>query len=262
MRIPRVLLPFIAVPAFAQEPPPLVTDRPDQTESAVVVPRGLVQLEVGGLVTTPSTVPAGPTRVVTVGTSLLRLGVAPRIELRVGFGGWQHVAADGAPDVRGVSDLEAGAKVALADGDGFRPAIALLGGVTLPTGHEAFRAAGLDPEIRISVAHELPAGFGLGYNLGASWTTETGTSGGETLEPDLLYTLTVGRALTSRVGAFLEGFGNLAVRTDRATWHALDGGATVALRPNLQLDLAAGVGLGAAPDAWFVGLGMSLRVPR
>jgi hypothetical protein len=34
------------------------------------------------------------------------------------------------------------------------------------------------------------------------------------------------------------------------------------VRPNLQLDAAAGVGLSSAADDVFVGLGLSVRLPR
>jgi hypothetical protein len=254
-----VLLALAVQPAVAaQRPaPPLVTDRPDQTESALVVPRGAAQLELGN-----AHASGGGFRLVNLGAALLRVGIARPLELRLGFAGWNRADPDGAPTVHGLGDLDVGTKVVLREGRGLSPAVAVMGSVTLPTGHESFRASGPDPAIRASLAHELPAGLAFGYNVGAAWTTETDGAGNESVRRDLFYTVTLGRALVPRLAGFIEGFGLLDADNGRPTWHALDGGFTFALRPNLQLDAAAGVGLTDATDDWFVGAGISVRVPR
>jgi hypothetical protein len=239
----------------AQAGPPLITDRPDQTESAVVVPRGAFQLEVGG---THSDAGA---RTTNLGGALLRVGVAAPVEFRLGFAGW-HVLAQDPANLSGFGDLDVGAKVVLTPGNGPSPAVAILGYVTLPVGHEAFGAGGLDPHVRAALAHELPGGFGLGYNVGATWTTETDQTGAESLRTDAIYTVTLGRSLAERLGAFVEGFGVWGLSAGRDSWHALDAGLTYALRPNLQLDVAAGLGLSDAAENWFVGGGISVRLPR
>lgn len=264
---PTVLVPALLwlapPPAGAQQPaaPPLITDRPDQTESAVVVPRGTVQLELGAVHAFDEHTPSSGERVVNLGTALLRVGVAPAFELRVGFAGWLRASADATPAVHGLGDVDLGAKLALRRGERAGPAIAVLGAVTLPTGHDAFGAAGPDPEVRLAVSHDL-SGFGLGCNLGSAWTTVTDSTGGESLRTDLRYTAVLGRSLGARVGAFVEGFGSLAVSDGEPSWHALDAGLTLALRDNLQLDLAGGLGLTRAAEDWFVGAGVSVRVPR
>jgi hypothetical protein len=235
----------------------LVTDRPDQTESAVAVPRGSAQLELGNLHSSGVGL-----RLVNLGSALLRVGIARPLELRLGFAGWNRADPEGASTVQGLGDLDVGAKVVLREGGGLSPAIALMGSVTLPTGHESFRASGPDPSIRAALAHALPGDLALGYNVGAVWTTESDGAGIEVVRRDLFYTVTLGRALVPRLAGFIEGFGLLDAGDGRATWHALDGGFTFALRPNLQLDAAAGVGLTDATDDWFVGAGVSVRVPR
>ena len=60
----------------------LVTDRPDETESATVVPRGLVQVETGYLFTRDS----GMDSYAVPGT-LARIGLGGRTELRIGHAG-------------------------------------------------------------------------------------------------------------------------------------------------------------------------------
>lgn len=57
--------------------------------------------------------------------------------------------------------------------------------------------------------------------------------------------------------------GTLAPAADGASRHApLDGGVTFAALPNVQLDATVGLGLNAAATDWFLGLGVSARVPR
>lgn len=243
-------------------PAPLVTDRPDQTESATIVPRGTVQLEVGGTHAFDEAPAGGASRSVNLGAALARVGLARAVELRLAFDGWHRASPDGEPAVHGVGDLAVGAKVQLIPGAGARPAVALLGGVTLPTGHQAFGAEGIDPDLRLAMAHELPGGFGLGYNLGAQWTTETDPAGDESLRTDLIYTVVASRTVTDRLGLFSEAFGLFGVGDGRPSWHSLDAGLTLGVGPTVQLDLSAGLGLTDAADDWFVGAGISLRVPR
>ncbi len=90
---------FTAIPCFGQEKslkPELVTDRPDQTESSVVVPPGYVQVETGwslsrhqegGIRTNTHTFPG----------TLFRIGALDRMELRLGYGGalWEQTREAG-----------------------------------------------------------------------------------------------------------------------------------------------------------------------
>ena len=59
--------------------PDMVTDRPDQTESATVVPRGLLQVETGYLFARDGDVDG-----YAVPGTLFRLGLGGRLELRIG----------------------------------------------------------------------------------------------------------------------------------------------------------------------------------
>jgi hypothetical protein len=136
-------------------------------------------------------------------------------------------------------------KVGLRDGDGLDPAVALLASAVVPVGHPDFRAAGVDPELRVALAHELGGAFSLGYNVGGAWVT-TASGGTEPSHAEGLYTLTVGRSFGGRIGAFVELFGNVAPSAAHPSSHAIDGGLTLGLRPNVQLDAAVGMGLDAA----------------
>src|SRR5688500_18432971 len=99
---------LLAGPVVAQEP--LITHRPDFTESASVVGRSRVQLEGGATLTR-----AGEVDELAVGEILLRIGIAPRLELRLGAN--SHVWIDG-PDgeLDGFEDATLGAKLLLSEG--------------------------------------------------------------------------------------------------------------------------------------------------
>lgn len=230
--------------AVAQESPELVTDRPDQTESSSVVPTGTVQVESGVLVTEDETELLG---------SLVRWGLAERLEVRFGWDGWIDRDVDGGPGAEGIGDGEVGVKVALALERGRRPETALLVSTSVPFQDDEVGSGRADPSFRFLFSHTLPDGWALGYNLGAAWDDD---------DVAAEYTAALGRGVGERWGVFIELFGEVPVDGPGGDAHSLDGGVTYAVGPRLQLDLAGGVGLaGDAPD-WFLGAGVSFRVPE
>ena len=250
------------VQAWAAQTPPMATDRPDQTESAQLVPRGLFQFEAGGTHVVDREGSAPATRVSNVGGALLRIGLLNPVELRVGFAGWQRASAEGGDATAGFGDLAAGTKVRIANGAGMSPAIAVIGGVLIPVGDSDFRAGGVDPSVRVALAHALGGGVSLGYNVGGVWTTVTDGAGDESLETSLLYSVALGRQLLPKLAGFVEAFGVHGLADGAASWHALDGGITIPVRMNLQFDLSAGVGLSEGASDWFLSAGFAVRVPR
>ena len=160
----RALLLVLIVPvgtgvARAQSPD-MVTDRPDQTESAAVVPRGLLQVETGYLFARDGDVDG-----YAMPGTLFRIGLGGRLQLRIG-----HAGIVGGSGRRGAGDSELGAKINLIErADGWRPELALLGGLSLPTGDHGFSSDGVDPSFLVAFAHELLPRLSLGYNVGAAW---------------------------------------------------------------------------------------------
>ena len=74
----------LATAVAAQEPAELVTDRPDQTESAIVVPQGTFQAELGASYERED---EGGERIEATQApgTLLRYGLVPRLELRLAW---------------------------------------------------------------------------------------------------------------------------------------------------------------------------------
>lgn len=268
MRIIRlVALPFAAAllalfgaPAGAQE---LVTDRPDQTESALTVPAGAWQIE-SGWTFISNDEGRVEVEVHEAPGTLLRVGLAERWELRLGWGGVARVETSFGGrsfDADGTLDGELGAKVVLHEADGSFPQLALLFGTSLPVGEEGFGSERFDPSFRLSLAHDLGEEWSIGYNLGAAWESEPGADGEIDTLSHALYTVAVGRGLGERWGVFFEAYGELGGSRGGAPSNAVDAGLTYLVHPRLQLDAAAGVGLSDAADDFFVGLGVSYRGP-
>lgn len=255
------LLTLPAVGAHAQE---LVTDRPDQTESSVVVPAGTVQIESGWLHSEDGEASVDLEADELPGT-LARIGLAERLELRLGWAGYvsQDTSGPGGAggEVDGAADGELGAKVYLWEEKGSRPEAALLVGTSLPVGDDELTSDAFDPSFRLSLSHTLSERVGLGYNVGVAWATRE-VGGDRSRLSDYLYTVALGFALSERLGAFTELFGEVAGSSPDDARHSFDGGFTYLLGDRLQLDVAGGVGLSSAATDWFVGAGVSVRWPR
>ena len=240
----------LAVGTASAQTPDLVTDRPDQTESAAAVPRGLVQVETGYLLSRED----GMDTFEAPGT-LVRIGLGARTEVRIG-----HAGVIGGAGRHGAGDSEVGAKVNLiAAADGWTPELAILGGLSLPTGDEPFSSGGVDPSFRVAFAHELSPRLSVGYNLGAAWESSPSRPD---REASVLYTLALGIGVTDRLGAFVEVFGDRRTAAGAAAGVSMDGGLTFLLTETVQIDVSVGRGLhGPTADAFF-GTGLSFRLPR
>jgi len=271
---PRATLPAIAVAllstaitpraGMSQEPGPLVTDRPDQTESAASVPAGFAQLELG--VTYGREGGTGDPSSLDLGGALARVGLGHGLEARLGHAGWTSLRAAGETVTSGWGDAEVGLKLAgtLADA---RTSLGLLGSLSVPVGEDELSSGRSDPSVRLLVARELSGSLSLGANLGLAW--ETVPAPGDAGDPDAVrtelempYSAVLGIGASDRLGLFVELFGAFGLRDDRPAAHALDGGLTVLLRDGLQLDASAGVGLDDDAREWFVASGLSVRIPR
>ncbi|MDT8436672.1 MAG: transporter [Gemmatimonadota bacterium] len=234
----------------AAEPAPLVTDRPDFTESAVAVPAGRLQLETGATWSR-----AGDDDVYAAGEILLRFGALRGLEARLGLGSFVHEDRAGSAS-SGLADIELAAKldvrgVLRADWD---VELALLGGSTLPTGSGPAGSDDPLPSARLAAALAFGPKVSAGANLG--WTRAE--DGQETIDQGLA-SLALGFEVAPRWGAFLEGFA-LLPEGDRPDEVFLDGGLTFLLGPEVQLDARFGVELDPADaPGLFAGAGASFR---
>lgn len=245
------LLPLLSVgaPALGQ-PPDLVTDRPDQTESAATVPPNHYQIETGVLFISDEAAALETETTELLGT-LVRVGLTERIELRVGFDGWisENLERRSGTSFQneGFGDASVGAKLLwLEEGPG-RPQTALLVESSVPIGDGEITTDDYEPSIRLAMSKGLSERVSLGWNGGVLFADDDET---------LFYTLVTGLSVDERNGVFIEVFGE----TNGGS--SVDAGWTHLVTPTAQIDFAVGAGLrDAAPD-WFVGMGVSLRFPN
>lgn len=212
---PRILLPAVAIliaivglaEAQEEEPPDLITDRPDQTESAAVVPRGLYQFEIGYTHLELDASDAGTVRVNELPQTLARLGLSNRFELRIGLSGYRVVEIPGTDGDSGLADGFVGCKVGFVDEKGARPKMALLAGTTIPTGDSELTSSRFDGGFRMAFSNTLTERLSLGYNAGVAWATEEDDTGDRDTVSTFQWTAALGIGATERLSAFVELFG-------------------------------------------------------
>ncbi len=255
-----------AIPASGQDVPDLITDRPDQTESAVVLPVGAFQGEFGATLSRDDEGGVSAEALELPGT-LLRYGLSPRFELRLAWPGYVDVEARGQArrqSLNGAADPEVGFKAAFLSADrGDAWNLALLVHTTVPVGGDQSDEIGsprADPSMRLMGSHELGERVGLGWNAGYEASSLEDAERVRHTLGRFVYTGTLGFSVARRWGAFIELFGDLPASDSAPAAHTFDGGVTFLATPALQLDFAAGVGLNKAAPDWFVGAGASFRL--
>jgi hypothetical protein len=242
-------LSLIAPAASAQEAE-LVTDRPDQTESAVVVPVGSVQIETGVLYVNDYY-----RWTFSLPTTLLRVGVMDDLELRF-TGEYVHDKYQlGFTDYvdQGIAGVSAGAKIAITEESGFIPAAAFIGHLSLPVGSPAFRPKYVAPDFRFAFSHALGDGFSVAANLGGEWDGDGGSGAG-------IYTFTLAFDLWEDWGGYIEAFGSMW--GDSRPSHLLDGGVTILTAPNFQFDASFALPFTERGPDYYANIGFSWRLPE
>lgn len=233
-----------------QEVDDIVTDRPDQTESSLVVPVGSVQIETGWLYETDyyrwtSSYP----------TTLIRVGVSDALELRF-TGEYIHdryqLAATHYVD-QGIGNIAAGAKIHIAEEKGWIPETAFIGHLQLPIGSRHFRPQYVAPDFRFTFSHGLGEVFSLSANLGGEWDGGGGSGAA-------VYTLSLGCDLTESFGGYIEAFGSMW--GDGPPSHLLDGGFTLRPAPNLQFDASIALPFTERGPDFYASTGISVRLPE
>lgn len=250
-----LIISFAAIQAYSQNT--IITDRPDQTESAAVIAPGGVQVETGFVFESTST-DLMDIENMTYNTTLFRIGVLDRLEFRLGFSVDKMTTTNKLMDVEdevsGFSPLHTGMKVKLAEENGLRPEIALLAGLDWPaTAAEEMKPTYVAPSLRLAFAHTLSDRFSLGYNLGAEWDGDDPYGG-------YFYSVALGVGITDHLGMFVESYGNFMENNDNL--HQVDAGFTYLVQDNFQLDISGGLGLSETAPDYFASFGFSYLFRR
>ncbi|MGW8179584.1 MAG: transporter, partial [bacterium] len=244
--------------------PELTTDRPDRTESSAVVPKGFIQAELGWefardqiaeLRTDKQQFPA----------TLIRLGIFSRAEFRFEWEGgfWEKNMLSGERQTsNGPGDNGIGTKVFLWEECEWIPESALITGVSLPTGKDGFSTERFDPFVRLAMSNQLTERLGLGYNVAVDWESFLETSSDRDTRPSFAYSVVLGIALNGRSSIFVEIFGRAPVHSSGTSRISADTGFTYLVLGNLQFDMSTGMGLSSSAPDWFLGGGVSFRLPK
>ena len=231
------------------QPGSIDTDRPDQTESAALVPRSYFQVEMG---LNRENLSMSDYRLIHP-TVLLRYGFK-KIELRVEavFHSDREEQISQTKWTTGLDPVELGIKAAIIEERRIIPKTSVIVHLGIPSfSSKAFRSNHLAPSFRLVTQKTFTTHFGVGSNLGIAWD-------GYASDPAWLYTFSPGFTVGEKWYVYLEAFGFIQ-KLERPQ-HNLDAGIAYYISQDAKLDLSAGKGISdAAPKNYFA-LGFSFRM--
>ncbi|WP_196889965.1 transporter [Aureivirga sp. CE67] len=245
--------------AQEQEKPDLVTDRPDQTESATVVPVGAVQWETGFQYEKLSS-DFDETENTKFNTSLLRFGLLENFELRLIWNIEESkMTSKNLPFANtvnmdskssGFAPMGFGFKYTIAEEKGWRPKIGFLSHMYFPfTASKELKPEGTAMDTRLAFEHTLSDKFSLGYNFGTNWAT------GENLQ--YAYTASLSYSILDRLSVFGEVYGVL--EENGHPDHLFDAGFLFLITDVFQWDISGGSGINSDQD-YFISTGFTVRL--
>ena len=211
------------------------TDRPGQTESAVVLSKGQIQIESGILFEKSQS---------NINT-LFRFGLAEGFEIRLNS---NYLINDQISFMKksSFSDFEVGAKFKILNKSSNKTKLALLTHVSIPTARESFSNNAYGLLTRFNISHDLMDESQIGYNIGYNKF--------EDLKGQFIYTINYVRSLNS-FGVFFEVFGDNSKNDSNINF---DSGITYLINNNQQIDLSVGKGLNN--KMFFISTGFSVNI--
>lgn len=235
-----LLLPSICL---AQE---LITDRPDQTESALTVPIYTMQIETGLSYESLKESDIGVSNY-TLGGTLFRYGVFDNIEFRLGTA---YLIKTAQNNKSGFGDFLLGTKINLMREDHAPLDVGILARALLPIGDAAFNPVKVEPEIIMALSKSVSERFSVSMNLGGSWYSLID-------EIYYIYSAAMGYSLNDLTAFFVEVYGSLF--TSYSPIHKFNGGFTYLASNQIQLDVSEGNAISGVESFWFVSSGISIR---
>jgi hypothetical protein len=223
----------------------IVTDRPDVTNSSLVVPVGSFQSENG---INSSARDGG--RTIDGTNSRWRLGIAPCLEVFVDLP--TYFANVRAPGSSGFTDVAPAVKWQISPLPG-KIDLSMTAGIALPTGAVEIAGRGAQTYLQFPWSWELHDGWGLSgmvteFFRPADFTTKRVT---ET-------TFVIEKKVTEKMSVFTEYVGEYPEGADPSI--LLNSGGIYHLTRTQQLDFHFAVGLNHNAPSYIVGVGYSFRV--
>ena len=240
---------FAASAAAAEQCPqkdsPIDTDRPDVTNSSVVVPQGSFQSENG-----INFSQRDGDHVFDGTDSRLRWGVAPCLEILVDIP--TYFAALRAPMNSGFTDVVPAIKWQISPLPGKIDLSATLG-AGLPTGTKAIAGPGVQPYVQLPWSWQLSGGWSISGML-TNFFTPVDPTNKITTEA----TFVLEREFAERAFLFIEYVGDYHVHGGPS--YLFNSGGGYRITPTQQIDFHIGVGLNDNAPAYIFGMGYSFRL--
>lgn len=240
----KILLLFLlfSFSIHSQTIEPIQADRPDQTETPAIVPKGMFQVETGFTFQKNDAF----SKSFSLPSTLWKYGVNENFELRLIT---EFLSEE---KKTGFTPIYIGFKVKLVDEKGIVPKTSFIGHISLPNASsKEFKTEFFAPEFRFVMQHTLSEKISFSYNLGAEWD-------GFSAEPTFIYTNAIGYSITEKLGSYIEIFGFIPQKENSN--HSIDGGITYLINPNFMLDLSSSIGISKnAPKNYFA-FGFSFRI--
>lgn len=235
--------------ANAQETAEFTADRPGASTGSAVVGHKVVQLEQGVQYDGD-----GGSGTFTFSNTLLRYGLFPNMELRLGGDGFIYKEDGVSPEFKpAFSGLSVGTKIKCFDGRGAIPAVSVLADFSIPcTASQGFNVDHLAPSLYLLFDNPVCYWLSLGYNVGAEWD-------GTLPSPTAFAALCLGFSATDSLGCFVESynyFGSLG------NVYAMDFGLNWQVNRKVQLDIAANMDLGNPAQSWAISCGVAWQMNR
>jgi hypothetical protein len=221
----------------------IATDRPDVTNSSVVVPKGSLQIENG-----INASARDGSRFVDGTNTRLRAGIADCLEFLIDVP--TYFANVRGPEASGFSDVAPAIKWQISPIPG-KVDLAAVFGVALPTGSAGIAGRGAQPYLQFPWSWELRSGWGLSGMLTEfirpSDPTRAITEA----------TFVVEKKMTERASLFAEYVGDYPANGSSA--QLVNSGGLYRLTPNQQVDFHVALGLNRNAPNYIVGVGYSVR---
>jgi hypothetical protein len=245
-----ILMCCVCAGAWAQqEEAEFTADRPGASTGPSVVGHHVVQLEQGLQYDGD-----GGYGTFTFSNTLLRYGLFPNMELRLGGDGFMYMCDGGDRAwTAAFSGLSIGTKIKCFEGQGAIPAVSVLADFSVPhTASKGFSVEHLAPSLYLLFENPICDWLSIGYNLGAEWD---GTLPGATT----FAALCLGFSATERLGCFVESY-NYFNKLGNA--YCMDFGLNWMAGRKVQLDISANINLRNPAQCWAVSCGVAWQINR
>ncbi|MDN5871332.1 MAG: transporter [Nitrococcus sp.] len=235
---------FLGLPQAPLEGP-IITDRPSFGDATVTVPFGHFLLESGyGFnLDAGEHIHNGP-------VLLLRAGLVPNLELRLGWDGYAHASTG----EEGPANTRVGLKIHALHEQGLVPDLVVIPEFVIPTGDADVAADEVEPEVRFAWSYALTPAIALGGNFNIAARADANSSRHRL---EYAASLAAGYVLSDKWSGYLEYFAIFPASALGQETHSINSGIAYLITDRLQLDAFIGGGLNEAADDVFGGFGIS-----